>query len=260
MIMNSKKNYHYFFSIFLEIMFRSRCHRPQRKSDSIEYHISSTQISFLLTPATKESATSTSTTSAQTSHPTLFTFPANATLNLISAQENFIKLAAKHISDSATTTDVTAAYFELEGKTLDENLQFSSILSPKLLVLVINDNIRSKFHRTKRLLPNSVALIEHRKGLLHRLPTANGNRPKSDQKHIYPNESLDLLFDTLHGELAYLTEYLKSHFGERHKFTTYPIQQQKQSEGKQWNEWERGIYKMRGDKDGTVIIALASDW
>ena len=130
----------------------------------------------------------------------------------------------------------------------------------KALVLVIDNNIRAKFHESKRLMPNSVALNEHRKSLFHRLPTDNGLRPKSDKQHVYPNESLDLLFDTLHGELSYLTEYLKSHLGERHQFTIYPIQQEKQSENNQWNEWETGIYKMRGDPDGTVNIALASDW
>jgi len=241
-------------------MSRSRCHRPGRKSDSIEYHISSSQLSFLLSPLSSKSVSSASTKFAPSSNPTLFTFPPNATLNLILSQEDFIALAAKHSSAPVTTTDNNTAHFDLEGKLLDDNLEFASIILKKALVLVINDNISLKFHESKRLVPNPVILNEHRKSLIHRLPINNGYRPKSDEQHDYPNESLDLLFDTLHGELSYLTEYLKSHFGERHKFTTYPIQQQKQSNVKQLNEWETGIYQMCGDIDGTVNIALASDW
>jgi hypothetical protein len=107
-------------------MFRSRCHRPQRKSDSIEYHISSSQISFLLIPPSTESTTGASKKSAQCLHPKLFTFPSSATLKLILSQENFIIAVAKHLSTSVVTTDGHTAHFELEDKTLDENLPFLS--------------------------------------------------------------------------------------------------------------------------------------
>jgi hypothetical protein len=243
-------------------MFRSRCHRPEHKSDSIEYSISFSQISFLL--SSSQSDNTASSQKSPHSQPTLFTFPSNATLKLILSQDHFINLASKHSSIPVTTTDSdqqdNAAHFELEGKLLDENLQFSSIILIKALTLVINDSIQLKFHASKHLVPDSATLNEHRKGLFHRLPIDNGHRPASSKQHVYPNESLDLLFDTLHGELSYLTEYLKSHFGEKHEFTIYPIQQQNQYKEKQWNEWETGIYKMRGDVDGTVNIALVSDW
>ena len=245
-------------SCFLETMIRSRCHRPQRKSDSIEYHVSSSQISFLLTPPSSFKSVTDALTKSL--HPTLFTFPASATLKLILSQENFINTVIKYLAISEATTDEHTAHFELEGKILDENMQFSSIFLIKALVLVIDNNIQSKFHRSKHLSPNSSILNEHRKGLFHRLPIENGLRPKSDKQYVYPNESLDLLFDTLRGQLSYLTEYLKSHLGDRHEFTIYPIQQQKESNRNRWYEWETGIYKMRGDRDGTVNIALASDW
>jgi hypothetical protein len=248
-------------------MFRSRCHRPEQKSDSIEYSISSSQISFLLLPSSSSEAEADNSASTKYSpyfHPALFTFPSNAALKLILSQEDFINLASKHSSIPVTTVDDNqqhnAPHFELEDKILDENLQFSSIILIKSLVLVINDTIRLTFHESKHLVPDSATLYEHRKGLSHRLPVDNGHRPKSGEQRDYPNESLDLLFDTLHGDLSYLTEYLKSHWGERHEFTIYPIQQEKQSKEKQWNEWETGIYKMCGDVDGTVNIALASDW
>jgi len=248
------------FFLYLEIMFRSRCRRPQHKPDSIEYHIAYSQISFLLVPSANNAAKKYS----PNSHPALFTFSSSATLKQILSQKDFISLASKHSSTVAITTDgnqqQNTAHFELEGQLLDDNLRFSSIILMKELVLVINDNIRLKFHESKRIVPNSVTLAEHRKGLFHRLPIDNGHRPKSSEQQAYPNESLDLLFDTLHGELSYLTEYLKSHLGERHEFTTYPIQIQDQGKAKQWNEWETGIYKMYGDEDGTVNIALASDW
>jgi hypothetical protein len=252
-----------FFSCFSEIMFRRiRCHRPQRKPDSIEYHVSLSQLSFLITPplSTKPAAIS-SNESGSFSSPALFTFPTNATLRLILSQRDFLISAAKHAVPSMTTIDISDAHFELESKTLDDNLQFSSIILTKALILVINGNISLKFHESRRLMPNAAELNEHRKRLFHRLPIENGHRPKSDERHLYPNESLDLLFDTLHGELSYLTEYLKSHLGERHKFTVYPIQERKQyDDDTQWYEWDTGIYKMRGDRDGTVNIALASDW
>jgi hypothetical protein len=245
-------------------MFRSRCHRPEHKSDSVEYSISSSQISFLLLPLLSEVANSASTKYSPNLHPALFTFPPNATLKLILSQEDFINLASKHSSIPVTTADGNqqhnAAHFELEGKTLDENLQFSSIILIKGLALVIDDTIRLTFYESKHFVPDSATLDEHRKGLFHRLSIDNGHRPKSSEQRDYPNESLDLLFDTLHGDLSYLTEYLKSHWGERHEFTIYPIQQEKQSTEKQWNEWETGIYKIHGDVDGTVNIALASDW
>jgi hypothetical protein len=251
------------FFLVLEIMFRSRCHRPQTKPNSIEYHISSSEISFLLLSSlSSQPVNKSSTQISPHSNASLITFPPDATLKLILSQKSFINLAAKHSSTSGINTDEQHidAHFELQGKILDDNLQFSSISLKKELVLVIDDNIRLKFHESKRINPNSTVLNEHRKGLFHRLPMDNGHRHKSSQQTIYPNESLDLLFDTLHGELSYLTEYLKSHVGERHKFTIYPIQQQKQSKSNQWNEWETGIYKMSGDTNGTVNIALAADW
>ncbi|CAF1203556.1 unnamed protein product [Adineta steineri] len=244
-------------------MFRSRCHRPQHKPDSVEYHISSSQISFLLSPSTN----STSTKYSPRSRPVLITFPLVVTLKEILSQKDFIDLASKHLSTPVSPTDnddlqqqQNTAYFELEGKILDDNLRFSSIILMKALILVINENIQLKFHESKRISPDPVALAEHRKSLISRLPIHNGHRPETSKQQNYPNESLDLLFDTLHGELSYITEYLKSHIGERHDFTTYPIQLQKQDKTKQWNEWETGIYKMCGDTDGTVNIALASDW
>ncbi len=241
-------------------MFRSRCNRPQRKSDSIEYHISASQISFLLVSSSSQRVTSTPTKSSPYSHSILFTFPFNATLKLILSEENFINSAAKYSSTPPTTNNDNTAHFELEGKIVDDNLQFSSIILKNALVLVINENIQLKFQQSRRLVPDSATLHEHRKSLVQRLPINNGHRPKSDEQHDYPNNSLDLLFDTLHGELSYLTEYIKSHIGKRHEFTIYPIQQQRLSQAKQWNEWETGIYKMRGDLNGTVNIALASDW
>jgi len=245
-------------------MFRSRCHRPEHKIDSIEYSISSYQISFLLVPTLLKPANSASTRYSRHTHPSLVTFPSDATLRMILAQEDLINLAAEYSSTPVIATggnqQHNTAHFELEGNILDENTRFSSILLKNALVLVINDNIRLKFHESKRLVPNAAILREHRKGLFNRLPIDNGQRPPSDKQLTYPNESLDLLFDTLHGELSYLTEYLKSHIGEKHKFTIYPIQKQKESNQEQWNEWETGIYKMRGDTDGTVNIALTADW
>jgi hypothetical protein len=245
-------------------MLRSRCHRPEHKSDSVEFSISSSQLSFLLLPSSSQVANNASTKYSPNLHPALFTFPPNATLKLILSQEDFINLASKHSSIPVTTADGNqqhnAAHFELEDKTLDESLQFSSIIFIKALALVIDDTIRLTFYESKHFVPDSAILDGHRKGLFHRLPIDNGHRPKSSEQREYPNESLDLLFDTLHGDLSYLTEYLKSHWGERHEFTIYPIQQEKQSTEKQWNEWETGIYKMHGDVDGTVNIALASDW
>jgi len=246
-------------------MFRSRCHRPQSKVNSIEYHASSSQISFLLLPSSPESVNNPSAKFFPHFNASLITFPPDVTLRLILSQKSFINLAAKHSSTPVATPgdgdqQHNDAHFELQGKILDENIQFSTVALKKELVLVIDNNIRLKFHESKRIDPNSAILNEHRKGLFRRLPLNNGHRALSDKQSTYPNDSLDLLFDTLHGELTYLTEYLKSHIGERHKFTIYPIQQQKQSEPKRWNEWETGIYKMSGDRDGTVNMALAADW
>ncbi|CAF3098647.1 unnamed protein product [Rotaria sp. Silwood2] len=248
-------------------MFRSRCHRPQHEFDSIEYHISHSQLSFLLVPSSSKSAKTTLTNDSLHSHPNLITFPSNTTLKSILSQDDFINLASKYSSISIAATDDNQrqnnAHFELEGNTLDENIVFSSICLMKDLILVVNDNLQLKFHRSQSLVPNSETMNQHREDLFHRLPIDNGHRPESSEHLTYPNESLDLLFDTLHGELVYLTEYLKSHIGKRHQFTTYPIQQQQQkrlSERKQWNEWETGIYQMRGDVDDTVNIALTADW
>lgn len=250
-------------------MFRSRCHRPQTQLNSIEYHVSSSEISFLLLPSLSSSQSSVDKPSTQISpysNASLVTFPPNATLKLILSQQSFINLAAKHSSSTSEISTnekyIDDVHFELQDKILDDNLQFSSISLKKELTLVIDNIIRLKFHETKRIDPNSTILNEHRKGLLQRLPMVNGHRYKSSQQSTYPNESLDLLFDTLHGELSYLTDYLKSHLGERHKFTIYPIQQQQQQqlESHQRNEWETGVYKMFGDIDGTINIALAADW
>ncbi|CAF3781017.1 unnamed protein product [Rotaria sordida] len=248
-------------------MIRSRCSRPQEKSESIEYHISNSQISLLLLSSASKSSKNVSTKSFRHSRPTLFTFPSNATLKEILSDKDFINLASKHSSISVITTDNNQqnndAHFELDGQILDENQQFSRFVSKESFRLVINDNIKLKFHETKHIQPNIATINIHRKDLIRRLPIENGQRTVSSEQLKYPNESLDLLFDTLHGELIYLTEYLQSHFGERHQFTTYPIQQQQQktiSDEKQWNEWETGLYRMRGDHDGTVNIAVVADW
>jgi hypothetical protein len=191
-------------------MFRSRCHRPEHKIDSIEYSVSSSQISFLLVPTLLQPANSASTKYSSHLHPALITFPSDATLRMILSQEDLINLAAEYSSAPVITTDGNqqhdTAHFELEGNILDENTRFSSILLKNALVLVINDNIRLKFHESKRLVPNMATLSEHRKGLFNRLPIDNGQRPPSNEQITYPNESLDLLFDTLNGELSYLTE------------------------------------------------------
>ncbi|CAF1299922.1 unnamed protein product [Rotaria sp. Silwood1] len=248
-------------------MIRSRCPRPQEKSESIEYHISNSQISLLLLSSAPKASKNTSNKFSRHSRPTLFTFSSNATLKEILSDKDFINLASKHSSISVITTDgdkqENDAHFELDGKILDENQQFSRFVSKESFLLVINNNIKLKFHETKRIQPNIATINIHRKDLIRRLPIENGQRVASSEQLKYPNESLDLLFDTLHGELIYLTEYLQSHFGERHQFITYPIQQQQQqtiSDEKQWNEWETGLYRMHGDQDDTVNIAVVADW
>ncbi|CAF3230126.1 unnamed protein product [Rotaria sp. Silwood2] len=247
-------------------MIRSRCPRPQEKSESIEYHISNSQISLLLLSSAPKTSKNTSNKFSRHSRPTLFTFSSNATLKEILSDKDFMNLASKHSSISVITTDgdkqENDAHFELDGKILDENQQFSRFVSKESFLLVINNNIKLKFHETKRIQPNIATINIHRKDLIRRLPIENGQRVASSEQLKYPNESLDLLFDTLHGELIYLTEYLQSHFGERHQFTTYPIQQQQQtiSDEKQWNEWETGLYRMHGDQDDTVNIAVVADW
>ena len=167
-------------------MFRSRCHRPQEKLNSIECNISTNQISFLLLS---------SCSSESNVNPTLFTFPTNV-------EKDFVKLAAQHLSIPTVDTDPHNPHFEFSGKIVDENQTFSSY-SLNDLILIINENISLKFHR-------------------------------------FPNESLDLLFDTFQGQTTYLTRYLKSHFGDKHEFTIYPIQKEKKTtstaDNKQWNE------------------------
>ncbi|CAF3524266.1 unnamed protein product [Rotaria sp. Silwood1] len=245
-------------------MIRSRCSRPQQTFDSIEYSIDDSKISFLLVPSSLTITKCFSIEHYSRLYPVLITFPSNAILKQILAEKEFMTLISEHSSLSIEQKDniqqQTKAHFELQGKVLDDDMQFKSIVSIQDLVLITNNNIQLKFHESKDVHIKSVIIDSYRESLLHRLPMENGQRPQTSPHLVYPNESLDLLFDTLHGQLSYLTEYLQSHFGERHEFTTYEIQKQTPIEGKQWNEWETGIYRMHGDNDGTVNIALASDW
>jgi hypothetical protein len=238
-------------------MYRRRCCRPEEASDSIEYLLCSGQISFLLLSSLNNRI---STENCSCLQPTLITFPSDATLKMILSEKQFINLAVTQLIKSDNQQQQNTAYFQSEGKILDDNRQFSSVNPKENLILVINENIQLKFHESKSSSPSSTTLAKHCEGLCDRLPTENGHRPAPSKKeYTYPNKSLDLLFDTLHGQLSYLNQYLQSHFGDRHEFTVYPIQKQP-SESKQWNEWETGMYRMRGDIDGTVHIALASDW
>ena len=152
------------------------------------------------------------------------------------------------------------AHFEMDGTMLDDSTAFKSVVSKDGLVLVIDDSKRLKFRESKGVPTHSVIFEEFRQTLIHRLPSENGNRPDTSPHLSYPNDSLDLLFDTFEGQLNYLTTYLLSHFGDRHEFTTYAVQKQGASGDQHHEEWETGIYRMRGDSDGTVTIALASDW
>ncbi|CAF1304256.1 unnamed protein product [Adineta steineri] len=238
-------------------MIRKRCLRPQQTFDSIEYQRDNSKISLLLIFPSSSSSSS-STKSFPYSYPTLITFPSNATLKDIKTQKQFQSLIASHLLLSIRNEE-NNVHFELNGKILDENLEFNSVVSSEQLILVIN-NIKLKFRQSKNVQLKSEMIEEFRARLVDRLPTENGYRPKTSRHLMYPNESLDLLFDTLDGQLIYLTTYLQSHFGERHEFTTYEIQKQTQIDGKQWQEWETGIYRMHGDHIGTVNIALASDW
>ncbi|CAF1261966.1 unnamed protein product, partial [Rotaria sordida] len=247
-----------------ECMIRSRCLRPQQTFDSIEYRVDDSKISFLLLPSSLHSTRCSSPEHSSCLNPVLITFPANATLKQILTENVFMALIFGHSSLPIENKDdiqqQNKAHFELRGKILDENVQFASIVLKQDLVLVIDNNIQLKFHESKDVELNSAIIDRFRESLFHRLPIEDGYRPKTSPHLVYPNESLDLLFDTLHGQLNYLTQYLQSHIGERHEFTTYDIQKQALNEEKQWNEWETGIYRMHGDNDGTVNIALASDW
>ncbi|CAF1397507.1 unnamed protein product, partial [Didymodactylos carnosus] len=236
---------------------RSRCKRPQYRCDSIEYCLSQSQLTFLILSRSK---------SSKHAHPTLFTFPGNATLKLITNHKDFIKCTEKqsHVQRSNVPEAELSAHFELDGVVLDENTQFSSIenIATLLVLVILPLNDRLHFHKTEEIDLNVAALEKHRNKIHHRLPLENGHRLKSHKIFKYPNNSLDLLFDTLHGQLTYLTGYLKSHFVERHQFTTYLIQQYKGDDKakREWKEWETGIYKMLGDEDGTINISVASDW
>ncbi|CAF1356479.1 unnamed protein product, partial [Rotaria sordida] len=247
-----------------ECMIRSRCLRPQQTFDSIEYRVDDSKISFLLLPSSLHSTRCSSPEHSSCLNPVLITFPANATLKQILTENVFMALIFEHSSLPIENKDdiqqQNKAHFELRGKILDGNVQFASIVLKQDLTLVIDNNIQLKFHESKDVELNSAIIDRFRESLFHRLPIEDGYRPKTSPHLVYPNESLDLLFDTLHGQLNYLTQYLQSHIGERHEFTTYDIQKQALNEEKQWNEWETGIYRMHGDNDGTVNIALASDW
>ncbi|CAF2543607.1 unnamed protein product [Rotaria sp. Silwood2] len=246
-------------------MIRSRCLRPQQSFNSIEYCIDDSKISFLLSPSLLNSRRCSSTEHPRPLCPALITFPSNVTLNQILAEKEFTALISGHSTLPVENKDdiqqqQNKAHFEYQGKTLDGNVQFTSIASVQDLVLFTDNNIELKFHESKGVQLKPTIIDAYSESLIHRIPSENGYRPKTSPYLVYPNESLDLLFDTLDGKLNYLTKYLQSHFGERHEFTTYEIQKQPPSEGKQWNEWETGIYRMHGDSDGTVNIALASDW
>jgi hypothetical protein len=106
-------------------MFRSRCHHPQHKPNSIEYSISSSQISFLLLPTLSQSVDSASARSSPCLHPALITLPSDAKLRMILSQKDFINLVVKHSSTSDITRDDNqkhnTAHFELQDKILDEN-------------------------------------------------------------------------------------------------------------------------------------------
>ena len=235
--------------IFLIKMNRLPCLRPKQRFDSIEYEIDESQISFLLPSSIL--------TKCSSSSPTLLTFPLNITLKNLLKEEQIQQMISVHFS--ATNETIDKIYFELHGKILNENLEFNSIIEKEDLILFVN-NSQLKFHESENIQLDSKVINQFRESLIHRLPILNGCRPQTNQHRTYPNESLDLLFDTLDGQLNYLTKYLLSHFGERHEFLIYEIQKQINIEEKQWNEWETGIYRMHGDENGTINIALASDW
>ncbi|UJR24173.1 hypothetical protein I4U23_027139 [Adineta vaga] len=216
-------------------MIRSPCLRPKQTIDSIEYEIDHSKFSLLLP-----------------SPSILITFPLKITLKQIQ------QLLSVHLF-STNENLPTKIHFELDGKILDEHIEFNSIIEKENLILFIN-NSQFKFRESKSIEFDIEILEKFRESLINRLPIVNGSRLKTSQHSIYPNESLDLLFDTLDGQINYLTKYLFSHFGEKHPFTIYDIQKQIHIEGKQWNEWETGIYRMHGDQNGTINIALASDW
>ena len=199
-------------------------------------------------------------------HPysTLITFPVNTTLKDIINQQDFIALISGRpaLSDDQQN-DIRLqkkVHFESQGKVLDEDTPFTVAVSKQDLVLIIDSNVQLKFRESKGVSITPIMIERFSESLVHRLPIEDGHRPKTSPHLIYPNESLDLLFDTLQGQLSYLTTYLLSHFGDRHEFTTYEIQKQKGATGKVYHEWETGIYRMHGDESGTVNIALASDW
>ncbi|CAF1689691.1 unnamed protein product, partial [Adineta ricciae] len=192
-------------------------------------------------------------TKCSLSSPTLVTFPLNIILKDILKEEHVQQFISEHFS-STNEKSLNKIYFELHGKILNENLEFNSIIEKEDLLLFVN-NFQLKFHQSENMELDSKIVNQFRESLIHRLPILNGCRIQTNQHRIYPNESLDLLFDTFDGQLNYLTKYLLSHFGERHEFSIYDIQKQINIKDKQWNEWEIGIYRMHGDENGTINIA-----
>lgn len=239
---------------------RSRCSRPQQKVDTIEFQIDESKISFSLASSSLIETRCVKLANVPRASPTLITFPIYVTLKDILKQKDFFTLVKENSSPSSSSSSKTKIYFELDGKVLDENTLFNSISSRDDLVLVIDDVRRLKFLESQGIPTTSMILEEFRKTLADRLPLDNGNRPTSSPHISYPNDSLDLLFDTSEGQLNYLTTYLLSHFGDLHEFTTYAVQKQNPSVGQNYQEWETGVYRMQGESNGTVTIALASDW
>src|SRR5437870_11975689 len=67
----------------------------------------------------------------------------------------------------------------------------------------------------------------------------------AEPQRSYPNRVLDFLKTNIWG---WLYHYIKSRFGARHPFATYP------------STGSNGIYTMSPDDSGTVRISLAADW
>lgn len=243
-------------------MIRSRCLRPRQTFDSIEYHRDNSKISLLLLSASSNSNKNSCNEYSPHSTTVLITFPANATLKQILTETEFMNLISNYSSIPINNDNQAKsnAHFELNGTIIDENIELESVIAKETFILITDKNFPLKFHETKDTELKLSVIQKFRENLSHRLPTEDGHRPSTSPHLVYPNESLDLLFDTLNGQLTYLFEYLQSHFGERHEFTTYEIQKQSHNEYRQWNEWETGIYRMHGTMNGTVNIALASDW
>ncbi|CAF5095048.1 unnamed protein product, partial [Rotaria sp. Silwood1] len=173
-------------------MIRSRCSRPQQTFDSIEYSIDDSKISFLLVPSSLTITKCFSIEHYSRLYPVLITFPSNAILKQILAEKEFMTLISEHSSLSIEQKDniqqQTKAHFELQGKVLDDHMQFKSIVSIQDLVLITNNNIQLKFRESKGVHIKSVIMDSYRESLLHRLPMENGQRPQTSPHLCYPNE------------------------------------------------------------------------